>query len=172
MELPILIINPVFTDNRGIFAPLPLSFENNKLKFLNKKWIQSNVSYNPKKLTLRGLHYQNNPYSQTKLVKVISGSIIDFAIDLRKWSENYKKCFIFEMKQGCELYVPKEFAHGFITTEDNTIVQYLVDSPYHRESESSIIWNSIPYIVEYLNENIKESLWSDNILISEKDSHI
>lgn len=168
MEKATLIYNPVFKDNRGTFAPLPLIFGEGKLSILKKNWLQSNISVNPNKWTLRGLHYQSEPYSQTKLVKVITGSIIDFVVDLRKDSENYGKCFTFEVTPNNEVYVPKGFAHGFITTEDNTVVQYLVDDSYSQPSEGSILWSSVPAIVECLN-NVIQDFNPENILISGKD---
>jgi dTDP-4-dehydrorhamnose 3,5-epimerase len=168
MEIAELIYNPVFKDNRGTFAPLPLKFGEGKLGILQKEWLQSNLSVNPKKWTLRGLHYQSEPYAQTKLVKVITGNIIDFVVDLRVDSEDFGKCFIFEVGPNNELYVPKGFAHGFITIEDNTVVQYLVDEEYYQPKEGSISWESIPLIVETLKNKI-DGFNPDDILISEKD---
>lgn len=168
MEIAQLIHNPVFVDNRGTFAPLPLVFGEGKLGILRKQWLQSNLSVNPKKLTLRGLHYQSEPYAQTKLVKVITGNIIDFVVDIRVESKDFGKCFVFEVTPNTELYVPKGFAHGFITTEDNTVVQYLVDEGYSHSNEGSISWESIPLIVETLKTKI-EGFKSDDILISDKD---
>lgn len=166
MEKATLIYNPVFKDNRGTFAPLPVKFREGNPSILIKDWLQSNISVNPKKYTLRGLHYQSEPYAQTKLVKVITGSIIDFVIDIRKSSEDYGKCFIFDVTPNSELYVPKGFAHGFITTEDNTVVQYLVDNRYSQANEGSILWSSVPDVVEKL----KGLSIEDDILISGKDS--
>ena len=164
MELATLIYNPVFKDNRGTFAPLPLVFGEGKLSILKKKWLQSNISVNPNKWTLRGLHYQSEPYSQTKLVKVITGRIIDFVVDLRKDSKDYGKCFTFEVTPNNEVYVPKGFAHGFITTEDNTVVQYLVDDSYSQPNEGSILWSSVPEVMKCItNLNV------DELLISDKD---
>lgn len=168
MEQAELIYNPVFTDDRGTFAPLPIVFEEGKLPILKKNWIQSNISVNPKKWTLRGLHYQSEPFAQTKLVKVITGRVIDFIVDIRKDSTNFGKCYIFEIIPNMELYVPKGFTHGFITTEDNTVVQYLVDERYNQPKEGSILWSSVPSIVEYLNSNIKQ-FDTEQILISDKD---
>jgi dTDP-4-dehydrorhamnose 3,5-epimerase len=168
MEKATLIYNPVFKDNRGTFAPLPLIFGDGKLSILKKNWLQSNISVNPNKWTLRGLHYQSEPYSQTKLVKVITGHIIDFVVDLRKDSEDYGKCFTFEVTPNNEVYVPKGFAHGFITTEDNTVVQYLVDDSYSQPNEGSILWSSVPGVVEGISGVIQD-FNPENILISDKD---
>ena len=89
-------------------------------------------------------------------------------VDLRKDSEDYGKCFIFEVTPNNEVYVPKGFAHGFITTEDNTVVQYLVDDLYSQPSEVSILWSSVPAIVECLN-NVIQDFNPEDILISDKD---
>jgi dTDP-4-dehydrorhamnose 3,5-epimerase len=165
METPFLIHNNVFLDNRGIFAPLSLIYNDTDL---NKKWIQSNISVNPKKHTLRGLHYQKEPFAQSKLVKVVCGKIIDFVLDIRPQSEQYGKLYVFELLPNDELYVPKGFAHGFITCENNTVVQYLVDEEYSKISEESILWSSIPslsdklfYFLPYLD--------IDNLIMSDKD---
>jgi dTDP-4-dehydrorhamnose 3,5-epimerase len=165
MEKAQLIHNNVFVDNRGTFAPLSIIYGEDKLPVLRKTWVQSNISVNPNERTLRGLHYQKEPYAQTKLVKVITGSIVDFVVDLRKESEDYNKCFIFEVTPNYELYVPKGFAHGFITTMENTVVQYLVDEVYSQPSEALLLWSSVPEVVEKLNElHIY-----NNIIISDKD---
>jgi dTDP-4-dehydrorhamnose 3,5-epimerase len=164
METPKLIYNPVFVDARGTFAPLPTKFGDSYLKCLIKDWLQSNISVNPNKYTLRGLHYQLEPCAQNKLIKVITGSIIDFVVDLRLESETYGKCFIFNVEPSNELYVPKGFAHGFITTEDNTVVQYLVDEKYLPSSERSLLWSSVPEVVNALS-----GFNPDTILISDKD---
>ena len=93
MEQPRIINNRIFYDERGSFSPLSL-FE------LDKEWKQSNISVNPKKFTLRGLHYQTGETSQTKLVKVINGKILDFVVDLRVPLRTYNNCQFFEMKGG------------------------------------------------------------------------
>ena len=121
MEKPELNRNPVFIDNRGTFAPLQLKYNDKNQSHLIKDWIQSNVSVNPHKHTLRGLHYQIEPYAQAKLIKVISGAIIDFIVDIRPRSADYGSVHIFDLKQSDELLVPAGFAHGFITIEDNTV---------------------------------------------------
>jgi dTDP-4-dehydrorhamnose 3,5-epimerase len=166
MENAVLIYNPVFIDERGTFAPLKIIFGDDKLEILRKPWLQSNISVNPNKHTLRGLHYQLEPYTQTKLVKVITGKILDFILDLRPTSEDYGKTFFFKVGPGNELYVPRGFAHGFITLEDNTVVQYLVDSHYSQSNERCIKWDSVKEVVEYFQQN---SLINTNMLISDKD---
>lgn len=169
MEQPILIYNGVYKDHRGEFAPLPLIFDEGKLPQLRKTWVQSNISYNNKKWTFRGMHYQDGEYAQTKLVKVIHGEILDFFIDLRPDSVTFGHCKFEVVKPNYELYVPKGFAHGFITTEDNTVVQYLVDNRYFPDSEGSILWSSIPYIVNSFEEYLVDFNPND-IIISHKDT--
>jgi dTDP-4-dehydrorhamnose 3,5-epimerase len=161
MEQPRIINNRIFYDERGSFSPLSL-FE------LDKEWKQSNISVNPKKFTLRGLHYQSEETAQAKLIKVINGRILDFVVDLRVPLKPYNNCQFFEMKGGDELIVPRGFAHGFITLEDNTVVQYLVDNDYNPKTEGSLLWSSFP---EIKNEILKLDSTFDisNIIISEKD---
>ena len=161
MEQPRIINNRIFYDERGSFSPLSL-FE------LDKEWKQSNISVNPKKFTLRGLHYQSEETAQAKLIKVINGRILDFVVDLRVPLRSYNNCQFFEMKGGDELIVPRGFAHGFITLEENTVVQYLVDNDYNPKTEGSLLWSSFP---EIKNEILKLDSTFDisNIIISEKD---
>ena len=168
MEKPVLIYNPVFTDARGTFAPLPIKFSDSYLGCLVKDWLQSNISVNPNKYTLRGLHYQLESAAQSKLIKVITGSIIDFVVDIRLESETYGECFVFDVEPNNELYVPKGFAHGFITTKDNTVVQYLVDEKYSPSSERSLLWSSVPDVVSALHKSI-DGFNPDMLLISDND---
>jgi dTDP-4-dehydrorhamnose 3,5-epimerase len=161
MEEPRINNNRIFYDERGSFSPL-LLFE------LDKEWKQSNISVNPKKFTLRGLHYQSEETAQAKLIKVINGRILDFVVDLRVPLILYNKCQFFEMNEGDELIVPRGFAHGFITLEENTVVQYLVDNYYNPKTEGSLLWSSFP---EIKNEILKLDGTFDesNVIISVKD---
>jgi dTDP-4-dehydrorhamnose 3,5-epimerase len=161
MEQPRIINNRIFYDERGSFSPLSL-FE------LDKEWKQSNISVNPKKFTLRGLHYQSGETAQAKLIKVINGRILDFVMDLRIPLRTYNNCQFFDMKAGDELIVPRGFAHGFITLEENTVVQYLVDNDYSQKTEGSLLWSSFP---EIKNEILRLDSTFDisNIIISQKD---
>lgn len=138
----LLIIEPtVFEDERGYF------YESyNKPKFLDKgisdQFIQDNQSLS-KKNVLRGLHFQNPPYAQAKLITVIKGSVLDVAVDIRKESKTYGqhyKLFLSESNKKM-FYIPVGFAHGFLTLEDDTIFSYKCSNVYNKESEDSIIWN-------------------------------
>ena len=147
MEHPQVNSNPVFVDHRGTFAPLSLNS-------YDKEWLQSNISFNPKIYTLRGLHFQVGEKAQAKLIKVITGSIVDFIVDIREDSPEYMKLYHYDMNPGDELLVPRGFAHGFMTTSFNTIVQYLVDNDYSPESEGSIYWREIKGLYEVLNSYV------------------
>lgn len=163
MEYATLLKNNVFEDKRGVFAPLSLHYDNSENPQLKKNWLQSNISYNPKPYTLRGLHFQVGDKSQCKLIKVITGEIIDFVMDIRPESPEYMKLSIFRMKPNDELIVPRGYAHGFITKQFDTIVQYLVDNVYSPESEGSIYWKEIKQLTELFKDYEKQ------IIISEKD---
>lgn len=155
---PVQMKSVAVSDNRGVFSAS--SVVNYKGEGM---WIQTNVSYNLKKHTFRGMHLQRYPFSQSKLIKVVNGSIIDVVVNLDKESEDYMKEQWFTLEQGDELFVPKGFAHGFITLVDHTVVQYLVDEPYTPEADVSIHWSSFPKIKEIF------SVEYPNMIISTKD---
>lgn len=123
---------------------------------------QTNVSYNKKKGTLRGMHMQNSPYEETKLVRCTRGAIYDVIIDMREDSETYKQWIGVELTADNYrmLFVPEGFAHGFITLEDNTDVTYQVTQFYTPGSERGIRWNDPAFNIEWPIEPV---------VISEKD---
>lgn len=163
MEYPQVNNNPVFVDNRGTFAPL-------SLKSYDKEWLQSNISVNPEIFTLRGLHFQVGDKAQAKLIKVIRGGIVDFIVDIREESPDYMKLYHYNMIQGDELLVPRGFAHGFMTTIHNTVVQYLVDNDYSPESEGSIYWREIEGLYDVLNSyDFFKNLQDIDLTMSAKD---
>ena len=161
MEKVHFIENKVFRDKRGTFSPLMLDK-------LDKNWLQSNISVNPRKYTLRGLHFQKNEYAQAKLIKVISGKILDFVVDMRKVSDDYNKVFFIVMNEGDEVYVPRYFAHGFITLEEDSIVQYLVDNDYSPENEGVKPWTLYPEIKNKIKE-LDSFFGEELIVIADKD---
>jgi dTDP-4-dehydrorhamnose 3,5-epimerase len=136
----------VFEDNRGYFFE---SFSQAKLpeQFRKLQFIQDNQSLSLIKGTLRGIHFQNHPKAQTKLVRCIQGSILDVAVDLRVGSPTYLKVFSVELTEGnkLQLLVPQGFGHAFITLEENTIVAYKVDEYYSKEHDRSVRYND-PYL--------------------------
>jgi dTDP-4-dehydrorhamnose 3,5-epimerase len=131
---------------------------------LKTKIAQVNTSLNKERGTLRGLHYQKFPYQETKLIRCIRGKIFDVIIDLRPDSATFKQWFGLELSQDNYkmLYSPDNFAHGFITLEDNTEILYLVSQFYHPEAEAGLRWDDPKFSIQWLG-NIK--------VISEKDKN-
>ncbi len=144
----------VYKDNRGSFTPVKL--EDN--------WIQSNFSINDNPFTWRGLHFQVGPRRQSKYISVIQGKIIDVIVCLS--GEDLGKVEIYELNQGDGLYIPKNYAHGFLTLESGTIVNYFVDEIYSKEHEVSVHWMSIPEVKEV----VEGYLGNNKLVISDKDN--
>jgi len=157
----LVVIKPkVFKDDRGYFFE---SFNRSKLDALGNdlEFVQDNQSLSQKDV-LRGLHFQNPPYAQAKLVSVIQGSVLDVAVDIRKESPTYGKSFsiILDGIDKNQLFIPVGFAHGFKTLENNTIFFYKCTNYYNKESEGCLLWNDPD-----LNIN-----WDiENPILSEKD---
>lgn len=153
----LFIIEPnVFGDNRGWFTE-SYNKESFKKIGINIDFIQDNHSYSKEKGVLRGLHLQTSPKAQTKLVRCTSGRILDVAVDLRKKSPTYLKSFSIELSADNkrQLLVPKGFAHGFVTLEENTEVQYKVDEYYSKEHDRSIKFDDPLFNIDWiLNEFI------------------
>jgi dTDP-4-dehydrorhamnose 3,5-epimerase len=150
---PILSKSIAVADDRGVFSATSIE---------DKRWIQTNVSYNRVKNVFRGMHLQKGKFAQDKLVKVVNGSIVDMIVDLRK-GDNYLRLYTYNMEIGDELLVPKGFAHGFLTLEEHTVVQYLVDAPYTPSADVSLNWKSF--------EGIKEMYEGQDFLMSPKDAN-
>ena len=134
----LIIIKPrVFEDKRGYFME---SYNKEQLAaVLNEDFIQDNESLSDKNV-LRGLHFQKPPYAQAKLVRVIKGAILDIVVDLRKDQPTYGKYFAVKLtaKNKKQLFIPKGFAHGFLTLKKNTIFSYKCSDYYHPETEETI----------------------------------
>ena len=138
----IKIIPDVFSDERGYFLE---SWNSKNLnKNLNKELIftQDNISKS-KKNVIRGLHYQIEPNPQAKLIRCISGSIFDVAVDIRKSSSTFGKWGGVELsyENKKQLWIPRGFAHGFLTISEYAEVQYKTDGFWHKDSERSIRWD-------------------------------
>ena len=103
---------------------------------LSARWIQSNISRNPRKATLRGMHMQRAPHTETKLVTCLQGAMYDVIVDLRPDSLTYLQWVGFELteKEPTALYIPEGLAHGFITLAVDTVVHYQISEEYHPES--------------------------------------
>lgn len=156
-----LIINPkVFGDVRGYF------FESYNESVFKKHGIDVNFIQDNQSLSnsgvLRGLHFQAPPYDQGKLVRVITGSVLDVAVDIRKTSATYGEHIAIELSEDNKtmFYIPPGFAHGFLTLKDSTIFSYKCTNLYNKASEGTVLWND-----SELNIN-----WNiSNPVLSEKD---
>jgi dTDP-4-dehydrorhamnose 3,5-epimerase len=161
----ILIEPKIWRDDRGYFYE---SF--NKQTFLDAgvsyDFVQDNQSFSQRG-TLRGLHGQSNPYAQGKLVRVISGKVIDVAVDIRKSSPTYGKHLAFELsaENFKMLWIPPGFLHGFATLEDNTIFAYKVTNLYNKASEIGVRWDD-PQL------NIDWGLETNEVILSDKDKEL
>jgi dTDP-4-dehydrorhamnose 3,5-epimerase len=146
------IEHKTFNDSRGSYTPISTSQ-------LGIEWEQCSISVNDKRGTFRGLHYQTNP-RQTKYIKVIKGSIIDFMLNL-----DTNELLYFTLGSNEAILVPDNMAHGFLTLEDDTIVTYMVKGEYNPESEHSIVWHTIDEVKKIILDNT-----DGNLIISDKDN--
>lgn len=158
-----IIVPEVFGDNRGWFSE-SYNKEVFKQNDIQLNFIQDNHSYSSKKGVLRGLHFQNNPYAQTKLVRCTKGRIWDVAVDLRKSSPTYLKWFGIELTSNNHkmLLIPQGFAHGFVTLESDCEVQYKVDNIYDKLSDRSIKFDDPQFKISWPNMDF---------ILSEKDKN-
>ena len=150
----LLVIKPkIFTDDRGYF------FESwSKQSFakvgLDLDFVQDNQSLSGKGV-LRGLHFQNPPFAQGKLVSVIKGAVLDVVVDIRKNSATFGKHFslVLSGENKISFWIPPGFAHGFITLEEDTIFSYKCTEVYNKQSEGSIMWNDKDLNIDWGIEN-------------------
>jgi len=137
-------------DQRGFFARIfcQQEFEAHGLK---TQVVQCNVSFNKRKGTLRGMHYQAAPFAEAKLVRCTSGSIYDVIIDLRPHSATFKRHFAVELSAENRkmLYIPEDFAHGFQTLQDDTEVFYQMAQRYSGEYGRGVRWNDPAFGIEW-----------------------
>ena len=153
----------VFGDERGYFIE---AFRKDKLdKFLGYKinFCQDNESKSSFGV-LRGLHYQLAPHAQSKLVRVISGAVLDVAVDIRKGSPYFGKHVAVELSEENkkQLFVPRGFAHGFVVLSEEAVFSYKVDNYYHPESDRGIAFNDKSLGIDW-------KLNSNELKLSEKD---
>ncbi len=159
----LLILHPrIFKDERGYF------FESfNQVEFhmlgLITTFAQDNQSCSIKNV-LRGLHFQNPPYEQGKLVSVVAGAALDVVVDIRRNSNTFGKHYsiLLSEENNTLFWIPPGFAHGFITLEDNTRFMYKCTKNYNKASEGGIIWNDSALGIEW---GIKEPLVSDKDMV-------
>ena len=157
----LLVIRPkIFSDDRGYFFE-SWSKQSYKDIGLDLNFIQDNQSLS-KKGVLRGLHFQRPPFAQGKLVRVIKGSVIDVAVDIRKKSATYGQHFFTKLSEENKnaVWIPEGFAHGFIALEDDTIFNYKCTGVYNKSSEGTLIWNDSDLNIDWI---------VDTPLVSDKD---
>lgn len=162
LESSYLINLDPIADERGFFSRLFCENEFSKHN-LNTHWVQINNSFSIEKSTLRGLHFQYPPNAEVKLVRCIKGSIFDVIVDIRKSSNTFGKWFgaILDETNRTMMYIPKGFAHGFISLEPNSEILYFVSEFYSKENEETILWN---------DPNIDIKWPIKPIILSDKDS--
>lgn len=163
-KLPgVCIIEPqVFGDHRGWFME---SWSQKKMEDngLNVVFVQDNQSYTAKQGTLRGIHFQQYPMSQAKLVRVVRGAVMDVAVDLRKDSPTYKQWVSVELsaENKRQLFIPQGFGHAFLTLTDDVEFVYKCDNLYSRELERSIRYDDPEIGIEW---------GTDGPVLSDKDA--
>jgi dTDP-4-dehydrorhamnose 3,5-epimerase len=152
----------VFEDERGFF------FESFSEKWLeeagiNTRFVQDNQSFSHSNV-VRGLHYQLPPYAQAKLVRVLTGRVLDVAVDIRKGSPSFGKVFSIELsdKNKKQLFIPAGFAHGFSVLDGPAQLLYKCDAFYNRESEGGIAFNDPQLAIDW-------KVSADRMIVSEKD---
>ncbi len=163
-EIPevILICPKRFGDPRGHFVEV-FNQETLQGRGLNFVPVQENQSLSRRTGTVRGLHYQRDPFAQAKLVRVLRGAIFDVAVDIRPASSTFGHWVARHLsaEDGNQLFIPKGFAHGFCTIAPDTEIAYLVDAPYRASHDAAILWNDPQIAIE----------WPDaaGTVVSEKD---
>ena len=139
-----------FEDERGFFAQC-WSAKEFAARGLNPQLVETNISFNWKEGTLRGMHFQIPPHAQPKLVRCTAGAIYDVIIDLRSNSATFKQWIAVELTAANhrQLYIPEGFAHGFQTLADETEVLYQMSAPYVSESARGVRWNDPSFAIDW-----------------------
>lgn len=158
------ILKPkVFKDERGLFYETYNQEVFEKTTGLKTDFVQDNQSISSKGV-LRGLHFQTGKMAQAKLVRVVKGKALDIVVDIRKDSETFGKSFsvVLDDVEHLQLFVPRGFAHGFITLSEESIFSYKCDNYYNKASEGGIIYNDATLALDW-------HLPKEEFIISEKD---
>lgn len=168
LDIPdVMLLTPAqHKDARGIFAET----WNQKLfaqSGLDLDFVQDNQSLSNEPGTIRGLHFQTPPFAQAKLIRVISGSILDVAVDIRKGSATFGAHVSAHLTADNwrQILIPEGFAHGFCTLEPNTAVVYKVTAPYSREHDKGLLWNDPPLAIDW-------GVADDKVILSDKDKEL
>jgi dTDP-4-dehydrorhamnose 3,5-epimerase len=160
----LLLLEPkVFGDHRGYFFESFRQDTFNEVVGQEIRFVQDNESMSGTDV-LRGLHFQKPPFAQGKLVRVVSGKVLDVALDIRRSSKTYGKYFAIELnpQNKLQLWIPPGFAHGFVSLEEGTIFQYKCTEYYSPDNEGCILWNDPFLSIDWRIDNPK---------ISEKDKN-
>lgn len=160
----LFVIEPrIFGDERGYFFEVFSERDFRKETGLDIHFVQDNESKSSLGV-LRGLHFQNAPHAQDKLVRVVSGKVQDVAVDLREGSPTFGKYYseVLDAERKNMLFIPAGFAHGFLTLEDNTVFQYKCSRFYEPSSEASVFWNDPAIGIKWMLEGF-------DYIISAKD---
>lgn len=159
----VIIIEPdIFRDERGYFFEAFNQQEFEK-KVCKTTFVQDNESKSSYGV-IRGLHFQKPPFAQSKLVRVIKGSVLDVAVDIRKDSPTFGQHVAVELteKNHKQFFIPKGFAHGFAVLSDEVVFQYKCDEFYHPESEGAIAWDDPELKIDW-------QISKEKVILSEKD---
>jgi len=142
-------IDPRF-DERGFFARSWCQQEFDQ-QGLNSHLVQCNISYNPRKHTMRGMHYQVEPFAEAKVVRCVKGAIYDVVIDLRPESSTFRQWTGLTLTAANRqmLYIPEGCAHGFLTLEDQTEVLYQMSEFYHADSARGVRWDDPAFCIQW-----------------------
>jgi dTDP-4-dehydrorhamnose 3,5-epimerase len=161
-----LFVPKRFTDVRGSFVET-WSDRLFRREIANEAFVQDNQSVSTKKGTLRGLHFQKPPSAQGKLVRVVRGSILDIAVDIRRGSPTYRQHVATKLDavKGAQLWVPSGFLHGFCTLEDDTEVFYKVTSYYSAKHDAGVLWNDPDLRISWPVD-------IETVILSEKDQRL
>lgn len=161
----LLVIEPdVFRDNRGYFFESFSARKFEELTGLKVDFVQDNESYSGYG-TVRGLHFQKGEHAQAKLIRVVSGRVLDVAVDLREGSPTFGHHFSIELtgENHLQIFIPKGFAHGFSVLSEKAVFQYKCDEYYTPQSEAGLLWNDPDLGIDW-------KLPESEAIVSEKDS--
>ncbi|MBR0254830.1 MAG: dTDP-4-dehydrorhamnose 3,5-epimerase [Bacteroidales bacterium] len=164
IEGPWIIEPRVFGDNRGYF------FESFSLRDFEAHvgpvaFVQDNESLSERRGVLRGLHFQKGDLAQAKLLRVVQGSVLDVAVDIRPGSPTFGRhvSVVLSGENKRQFFIPRGFAHGFLVLEDHTIFQYKCDNYYAPEAEGSYRWNDPAFAIDW-------GISPEAVILSEKDA--
>ena len=161
----LVVLKPtVYEDDRGMFFETYRDYELNSVVGKKVDFVQENQSLSFKNV-FRGFHYQRDEFAQAKLVRVIQGGVVDIVIDIRRESETYGKIHaeLINDENRKQMYIPRGFAHGFLTLTDTAIFQYKCDNYYNKDFEAGINPDSV------LFEWAKYGVFKENLIINKRD---